>query len=299
MRLKPLTSMQKLLSLALALCAFSSNLAAQTTNKYVRDAFLLSRMIEKYHVQPVPLNDALSASHFTNILLALDENRALFTKEDIDRLSVYKLNLDDEVKGKKGTFLQLLTTLYRQRLMQADTIAEIICKTPFNFSQKEILTVAEDTSYAANTAALRVKLYKLLKLSVMQGILDFAMMRGDTKAPSQKMIDSLEPNLRKRAASMFKRAVKMTLQSAEGVESLVGNLYVHSLASCYDPHTAYLTDDLKDEFEGRLGKQQMDYGLTLGEDEDGNVQIGGLQPGSAAFQSGQLNKGDRIISVQI
>jgi carboxyl-terminal processing protease len=291
-------SMLKTLNLALAIFIFCGAAIAQTSNKYVQDAFMLSRMVEKYHVQPLPLNDALSAQYFSNLLLQLDEEKALFTKEDIDKFSAYKYKLDDEVRTRQGAFLQLLTNTFKLRLQQADTMVENICKTPFNFSSKEIYTATEDTSYAANTAALRVKLYKILKRSVLEGILDFALARRDAKMPSQKMIDSLEPGLRKKTASTSRRAIKRTLLSPSGLESVVGNTYVHALAICYDPHSAYLTHDLKNQFEGELGKKTMDFGLLLGEDDDGNVQIGGLQPGSSAFQSGQLNEGDKIISVQ-
>jgi carboxyl-terminal processing protease len=290
--------MQKTLTLVLAIALCFGHTTAQTPNKFVRDAFIITRMVEKYHVQPQPFNDALSASFFSHLLNYLDEDKSLFTQEDIDKLSAYKYKLDDEVKGKQGAFLQLLTTTYKQRLQQTDTMAENICKTAFNFSLKEKLAVAEDTSYAANITALRLKLYKQLKFSVLEGIIDFAALAGNANAPSQKMIDSLEPGLRKRAGSTFRRSIKRMLQSKQGVENIIGTIYVHSLASSFDPHTAYMTADLKDNFETSLGKKRMNFGLALGEDEDGNVQIGGLQPGSSAFQCGQLNEGDKIISMQ-
>jgi carboxyl-terminal processing protease len=56
---------------------------------------------------------------------------------------------------------------------------------------------------------------------------------------------------------------------------------------------------VKDAFEASLGKKTMEYGLNFDEDEEGNVMIDDLKPGSSAFQSGQLNEGDKIQSVQI
>ncbi|WP_315818899.1 S41 family peptidase [Paraflavitalea speifideaquila] len=78
----------------------------------------------------------------------------------------------------------------------------------------------------------------------------------------------------------------------------MANLWCSSLAACYDPHTAYFPPATKESFEGHLGKKQLEFGLTLDEDKDGNAQIAALKPGSPAFQSGQLNEGDKLQSVQ-
>ena len=48
-----------------------------------------------------------------------------------------------------------------------------------------------------------------------------------------------------------------------------------------------------------LAKKELPaFGFTLKEDDDGSVKIESLAPGSPAFKSGQLNKGDKIESVQ-
>ncbi len=85
-----------------------NGLIAQALQQSVQDAYLISRMVEKFHVQPRPLDQALSASIYADILQDLDEERIFFTKEDIGKLSVYRDKLDDEVKNKKSAYLQLL-----------------------------------------------------------------------------------------------------------------------------------------------------------------------------------------------
>ena len=58
----------------------------------------------------------------------------------------------------------------------------------------------------------------------------------------------------------------------------------------------WITD--RENFEGQIGKKNMVFGFNLEEDEEGNISINNLQPGSAAFKSGRLNKGDKIIAIQ-
>jgi carboxyl-terminal processing protease len=116
--------------------------------------------------------------------------------------------------------------------------------------------------------------------------------------PSKKYIDSLEPILRKKANHSIKRLVKRILQSPRGMEYILGNIYCQALASAYDPHTDYFPPDIKSAFESTIGNTPLEFGLTLSEDDNGNPEIGRLKPGSPAFQSGQLNEGDKISSIQ-
>src|SRR5438477_4678016 len=81
---------------------------AQVLQKTARDAFLITRMVEKYHVQPRPLNDEMSAAIYNQLLEELDDQHFFFTQEDINKLSAYRYTLDDEILNKRTVFLQLL-----------------------------------------------------------------------------------------------------------------------------------------------------------------------------------------------
>ncbi|OQP67185.1 hypothetical protein A3860_02150 [Niastella vici] len=273
-------------------------LDAQSLQKPVTDAYLVSRMVEKFHIQPRPLDDERSEAIFRELMSSLDDQRIFFTQDDMKKLTAYRLQLDDEIKQRKSNFLQLLVTTYKQRLQQADTMLDNICKTPFNFALKERYTVAEDTIYPRDIAAMHVKMYKLLKLYVLAGVMQYADAINPNKLPVKKFVDSIEPSLRKKANITIKRSVKRILQSPQGLEFIIGNMYCEALATTYDPHTAYFSADAKEDFESNLGKKPLEYGVTFSKDEDGHAQIDYLKPGSSAYQSGRLNKGDKIQSIQ-
>ena len=73
---------------------------AQPLNKAVGNAYIITRMAEKFHVQPRPVNDTFSNDLFNRLLNDLDEERIYFNRQDIARLSAYSLQLDDQVKEK-------------------------------------------------------------------------------------------------------------------------------------------------------------------------------------------------------
>src|SRR5262245_26316363 len=87
---------------------------AQSIQKAVTDAYVVSRMVEKFHIQPRPLDDERSNAIFNELMEELDEQRIFFSQDDVNKLSAYRLQLDDQIKGKKSDFLQLLITTYKQ-----------------------------------------------------------------------------------------------------------------------------------------------------------------------------------------
>ena len=255
-------------------------------------------MAEKFHFQPKPVNDSFSANVYRQLLKELDANRIFFTAEDIKALSAYQFSIDDEIKNKQSAFLSLLTKIFSERISKADTMISSIGKTPFNFTLPEKVTVAEREMYPADDKAMRIKLYKFLKASVMNILLDEEDIYDMTALQQKKYVDSLEPIARRRVQKAYRHTINIMLQGVGGIQQAVGDEYCKAIAVAYDPHTAYLPQTEKENFESRLGQKSMVFGFTLKEEDDGSVKIDNLAPGSPAFKSGQLNEGDKIESVQ-
>ena len=280
---------------------------AQTPDNKANDAYLVTRMVEKFHVQPKPLDQAMSAAIYDRMLEMLDNERIFFTRTDVTQLAPFRATLAGEIQNRRTGFLQLLIGIYQQRLTQADTMIDHIAAKPFSFSGTEKITVAEDSSYPADATAQHVKLYKLLKLLVAAQLADAIADRMPNTTPAdqlnsnpeyRRLIDSLEPPLRKKAVTTVKRMIKWLLQSPTGIGNMIGIIYCQALAVCYDPHTAYFSPDEKAAFENLLGNQPVSYGLALSQDDEGHARIGHLEPGGPAFQSGSLSEGDRITAVR-
>jgi carboxyl-terminal processing protease len=274
-------------------------LFSQPINKAATNAFIITRMVAKFHIQPRTLNDTLSTDFFNQFLKQLDADHIYFNKEDITQLSVFRLQLDDQIKQQKTDFLKLITTIYSKRLQQADSIIDAIAKKPFSFSVTEKFTVAEDTSYPSDVISMNNKLYKKIKLEILNDMLDANDTLSSSNASKQKqMLDSVQLVSQKKVQSVYKRDIIRVLQSPGGVEQFVADEYCKALASCYDPHTEFFPLTEKENFESELGNQQFRFGFAIKEDKDGGVSINDLEPGSPAFKCGLLNKGDKFQTLQ-
>jgi len=291
--------MPKFFLLAICTIANSFLFAQNNLTNYAREAAVVTKMVEKFHVQPKAVDNVFSAIVFDRLIKQLDPQKIFFTTADIQILTVYKDKVDDDIKNRKVIFLETISTNYQKRISTADTMMNNICLKPFNFSLAEKITVAEDTSYAANDAALHTKLYKMVKRSILLSLLHYQT-RISSLSPiqQQKFIDSAEMVFRKKINTTFKRSISRKIERPGGLNQLVGVEYCKAIANCFDPHTEYMPVTEKEDFESELGKKAMGFGFKLDEDENGRVSINELQAGSPAFKSGQLNQGDMIESVQ-
>jgi carboxyl-terminal processing protease len=107
--------------------------------------------------------------------------------------------------------------------------------------------------------------------------------------------------VRKRTEKIFKRSIISLGQRAGGLQQSIADIYCKAIASCYDPHTEYFPLAEKENFESALGNDAYDFGFNTDDDDDenaGGVVISNLKPGSPAYKSGLLNKGDKLMSVQ-
>jgi len=285
--------------LAILLFPYCNNLKAQPVKSAAANAFVITRMVAKFHIQPKAIDKDLSGAWFDELIKQLDNNKIFFTQDDFSKLRSYRLRLDDELLNRKTGFLQLLITIYQQRIQQMDTMIDNLCKQPFSFNTKEKFLATEDTAYPLNPAAQRNKIYKHLRAASLDALLEW---NNNAKLPSpeqkRKKTDSLEVVVRKKIHDIFKRTINRTLQTPGGIEQEVCTLYCQSLAVCFDPHSAFFPPTEKENFESQLGNSPMLFGFQLGEDDEGSAIIENLKPGSPAFKSGQLNKGDKIQYVQ-
>lgn len=262
----------------------------------VKDAFVITRMAEKFHLQPKPVNNELSHFVFDAFIDELDRNRIYFSQEDITDFSMYAGTIDDEIIHKKDQFLRFVFNRYQLRLSQTDSIINQLCRSPFDFTRDEMYTAAEDTSFAANETERADKIRQLLKSKVLHYLV------SDSNITSGKATvhytDSIEALSRQKVKSAYLRRIASMHQGEGGLPQTVGQDYCKAIALYYDPHTEYLPITEKENFEGEIGNNALAFGFTLKEAANGGVIIVDLEPGGPAFNSGLLNKYDKIEMLQ-
>lgn len=272
---------------------------AQDFSKCAYDAFVITRMVEKHHLQSKELNETFSKNVFVLLLDKLDDEKFIFSQEEISILNTFKSTLHLEITDKKTQFLNVIYNLYNKKINQLDSLISVISNSKINLTTIEKITALEDSTFPKNIDVQKNLLYKLIKEEIINEIANLAVTRKMDKLPSNKFIDSIESILRKKICQSYKRNFQISKQMSGGLVSYISNTYCDAIANAYDPHTSYLSLDEKENFESALGKKNYVFGFTIDDDEDKEgVTIKNIQPGSAAFKTGQINKEDKFLSIK-
>lgn len=262
-------------------------------------AMVVKRMIELNHLSPRPVDDSLSNRFFTSIINRADERRLFFTDAEFKSLQVFRLKLDDELNGREWVFYNQLSAIFQQAIKRADSILVKLTAKPFDFTVNETVSTGKKDAFvfAADRTALIARWNRYLKFRALDALYDISSQDTTGKTGIKTVIAGNELRVREQLKKNESRQLKRILEHSTGVEGYIMELYLDALAGCFDPHTNYFSPQGKQEFQEQLSTEALSLGLDLDENEKGQVIVDKLAPGGPAWKSGDLNKGDILLSM--
>lgn len=271
---------------------------AQVPLKTSNNAFAITRMAAKMHVAPRQVDDSFSVFVFRHVIQSLDGGRYIFTQKEYDQLKGFQYSLDEEILNKKQTFLSLLTSLYITGLQRTDSMFAHLSTSPVDFFKNEKFTDQEYTNYPTDGKTQQEKLRKVIKSGMLDELLEDVDLPENEAAGLNSYVKKAEPALRKKIIEDERSDLKSIEEGKGGIPQAVADEYCKAIALCYDPHTEYFPLTEKENFETEVGQVKMVFGFNFKQDDDGLVRINNLAAGGPAFKSGQINNGDRILSIK-
>ncbi|MBP6215330.1 MAG: carboxy terminal-processing peptidase [Chitinophagaceae bacterium] len=270
-----------------------------TQSSLQQKAIVLKRMIELNHLAPKPVDDSFSADMFKIIINRADRRRLLFTDAEFKSLQAYNNKLDEELNKKEWTFYDLFATLYKKALTRADSIITKLSQKPFDFNVNETVTSnkREEFNFATDVSSLSARWLRYLKYSALDQLFDIAAADTTGKTSLKTVIGTAEAKVREQLKKNEIKNLKRLTTQQGGIDGHITELYLNALASVFDPHTNYFSPQGKQQFQESLSTEALSFGLELDENEKGQIVVDMLTPGGPAWKSGDLNKGDILLSV--
>ena len=274
--------------------------SAQTNTSFAKQAIILKKMLDKYHYDPITLNDAASADIFEIFLKSLDPYRMYFTDKDITVLKAYEKKIDNEILDQSDKFLIKTTKLFKQRLIETDTLIGTLLQQPFDYSENDTLILTrKDTLYFTKDDVDKTIIWKKwLKYQILYFLYTPTKTVDSTFSLTTKELLIKEPEIRNKIKIKDKRSIKKILENPMGYENYVASLYLNAIANRYDPHTVYFTKNDQENFKAALSPEGLSYGITFKENDNGDVYIAQLAAGGPAWKSNVLHAGDILVKIK-
>jgi carboxyl-terminal processing protease len=282
----------------LVLSAF--HLFAQAVTPCGKQSHAVWSLVKKYHYSPKPLDDALSAEIVDSYIDAIDPGGYYFLQSDIDELMTYNDSVDDQIIAKQSGFFDRSAELFKIRLRAVDSLITVIGSKPFDFKKDESLSYAEADypDYVSDYTQLKERWRKWLKYSTLEELIWGDYFEDGLNEPIENLL--LKAADATADAIAYERfEIKSYLEHPAGYEKYLATFYLDAIATCFDPYTTYFSSIEKENFESDLSGENLVFGFSVEADDKGVVRIAGLTPGSPAWNSGDLNKGDEIIALEL
>ena len=262
---------------------------------------LVTDMIAKFHISQKPLDDRISSMILAKFIKDLDPQKLYFLKSDIDGFSKYRDQLDDLLKVGNANFAHEAFNLYLQRLDERLVIAHKLIDLPHDFSQDETLMIDGDKQpWAADPKELNERWRKRIKFEMLTLKLDKSnpdearkSPRSQDGIPVAKPVDISQEDPVKR---LHKRYDTIKRNAREMEDGEVLEMFLSSVAHCFDPHSSYMSPDTVDDFQIQMRLSLEGIGAAL-RSEDGMTTVASIVPGGAADKDKRLKVDDKIIGV--
>lgn len=251
----------------------------------------INATIQSEHLRPKPVDDSLSVFVFDNLINELDPSRNIFFKSEYDEMAAkYRLNLDNLILENDCSFLTDITSKYISGLERTKNILEKIQAAPFDYSKKDTIRFYKKSFpfYLKND-----DLEKVWRKKIRYQILDDIAETSDNLDSIKANFKSIEAKSRKLILSNEICRINTLLETKTNQNE---NLY-NFFCTYFDPHTAYFSDDSKSSFVASLSKEHLSLGMTVNLNEKNEIIVQELDPNGPAYQTGQIKKGDQIVSV--
>lgn len=250
----------------------------------------VQQSIKSLHFQPIDL-DAVQRSEIIPLYFnLLDDGNYFLTKDD--ELEVQQLASE---KGLCDAY-KLSVQLYEQALKRYDSITAA-------FYQKAVaLQKGEHFVYnSANNDHLRPdkKSYaKQLELNLKYDFLNAVYNKLELDSTlAKKLTPALDAEIRQKLAQKEKNYIQRKLQNRSDLEKTLLEDLLNAMALRFDPHSGYFSLSQKQDFEEELSSERLVFGIQFGENEDFEIVITGITPGSAAWNSNEMSEGDILLEI--
>ena len=276
-----------------SLIVYSFGATAQNNHIEHDPAPVVRAMMDKFHCCPPMSEDILVHRIISNLIHYLDPGHLYFTRMDVDTIYGRADMLKEELKGRETRFLSKLSDMYQNRLQRADSGVSKLMRRPLDYSVKEF-ALMKDTTFAVSTADLLKRWEHGLKYECLHQLATVALDSGSSPDAAMKQ----EAKIREKVLKSTLRRVRRSQTYPAGFEAYVTEDLANAICRAYDPHSDYFTRSGKENFEGAVTGSSYLFGFDIDENEHEEVYITRILPGSPAWRSGGLNKGDVIISMR-
>jgi len=289
---------------------------------------IVVKSLASWHYSPPKIDDAFSKKVYSLEVKRLDPQKRFLVQEDLDSLSRFETDIDNELNQGSLDFFDAASALLRRRIQEAQTMTAALLETQLDLNVEDSLPMEpEKLPWAKNKEELRDRWSKMLKYQILAHMQDARESKDKDKEEKLKEASKEKPkpdaakgakgskgskaaatgkngekpvapeDTEKNAREYVKRSTHRLFErmlKEDKMERI--SSYLNTVGNTHDPHTEYFKPEAKEDFDLSMTGTLEGIGAVLRED-DGFIKVVSIVPGSASWRQKELKAEDKILKV--
>lgn len=283
------------LSITLIFALSVSICLSQNTEQFCNTFFNLQKVVFEQHYQPKTINDSLSSGVYRLFLEALDTDKDFYLQQDINLFEADKLSLDDYILNQDCSFITKYSDSLQNRITANINYLKTLKNVTLDYNNKYKLQFIPNQAYSfyQDKNQQEIGLQKRIAYKTLSRLLD----EYEDIAYIQDNFKTLESALKPKIIDNEICLLSELLNKPKGFDNYVYSLFLNAYLKYQDPNSTYFSNSEKTIYEDGLSSNQLSFGILTDKNDNGQIVVAQIIPGSAAFINGNIEVDDIIISL--
>lgn len=244
---------------------------------------------KRNHYNPRSLDSKLGNDLNDLLVDYLDDSYLYFYQSDIRLLSASSDTLHLEIRSRSIHHLALLEQLYLVRVGEAKKIVnELFDDGEYVLDYKG--TIVPPTKYHSGKDAFETRWKNYVTKAIHDHLFD--------NLGAEETLESIDLKARcKESIAQIRADFDTYFESLQKTEVYFESMYINCISWCYDPHSNYFNEHVKDDFTEELSSERRLFGISYNKTSSGSIEISGIRPGSSAWYTEGISAGDELLAI--
>ena len=272
------------------LCFLSLQAYSQDDTLFCKQVSALQTLIKDSHYSPKPVNDSLSKGVYHLFLSGLDNYNRFFLESDIETFKEDVLKIDDYITTNDCSFIDKYITILQKRIEDSKQYVEALNNENFDYTGKDTLYFKPGNSsgYFKNIDSAKRYWSKRMRYQIVEKLIEEDSVFDNVKRNFKSLEATLKPKLIQNQICELDEI----LHKNGNIDTYVKELFLNALVGYQDPNSSFFNDSDKVLFETSVSNNQLTFGITTAKNNEGEIIIAYITPGSAAFKDGNFEEND-------
>ncbi|TGN01991.1 carboxy terminal-processing peptidase [Leptospira dzoumogneensis] len=258
-------------------------------------AHLVKILEEQHYGKAKLLNRKYYINSSERFLSELDPQGLIYLKEDIEKFSTMFREHQNfsELNSALWEIALRFAFHFRNRLA---LFMEMLDQDSENISDEFKIYIKGKTEYQKDLSSLKKRWASYIESRTLQQFFEIGKYRSSDDF--SKAFQKERKKIRRSILNFEIYRLRNSLTSSDEMIDSLGSQFLDSMLKELDPHSSFYSDSFRKKFKSPDLDKGLSFGLEFEHSQFGDTRISEIYPGGAAWNSGEIHKGDKIVEIR-